>query len=82
MRGVEQVYSAAFDNVRSLNVRLIDAAEANADAVCALARDIATTKRPSDLLAVWMNHAQRQFDMAIKQVNDLTALGPKATVDS
>ena len=82
VRGAEQSYSAAFDNIRNLNVRLIDAVQANADALCALARDIATTKTPSDLPSVWMNHAQRQFDMATKQANDLTALGQKFVTDS
>jgi hypothetical protein len=82
MRGVEQSYSTAFDNIRNFNVRLIDAAQANVDAVCALARDIATTKKPSDLLAVWMNHAQKQFNTATKQANDLTALGQKFVTES
>jgi hypothetical protein len=82
VRGVEQSYSAAFDNIRNLNVKLIDTAQANADGVCALARDIATIRTPSDLLAVWMNHAQKQFDMATKQANDLTALGQKFVTDS
>jgi len=77
LRGVEQSYSATFDNIRNFNVRLIDAAQENADAVCALARDIATVKTPSNLLTVWMNHGQKQFDMATKQANDLTVLGQK-----
>jgi hypothetical protein len=34
----EQRYSPAFDNIRNLNVKLIDTAQANADAVYALAR--------------------------------------------
>ena len=82
MRGVEQNYSVAFDNIRDLNVKLIDAMQANVDAVCALARDIATVKTPSDLLAVWMNHAQKQFDIATKQANDMTALGQKFVTES
>ena len=77
LRGVEQSYSATFDNIRNLNVRLIDAAQENADAVCALARDIAAVKTPSNLLTVWMNHGQKQFDMATKQANDLTVLAQK-----
>jgi hypothetical protein len=82
VRGAEQSYSAAFNNVRDLNIRLIDAVQANADAICALARDIATIKTPSDLPSVWMNHAQRQFDMVTKQANDLTALGQKLATES
>jgi hypothetical protein len=77
VRGAEQSYSAAFDNIRNLNVRLIDAVQANADAAYSLARDIATIRMPSDLLTVWMNHAQKQFDMATKQSNELNALGQK-----
>ncbi|HEY2526340.1 MAG TPA: phasin family protein [Xanthobacteraceae bacterium] len=81
-RGVEQSYSTTFDNIRNLNVSLIDAAQANADAMCALARDIVTIKTPSDLLTVWMNHAQKQFDMATKQASELTALGLKFRTES
>lgn len=82
VRGAEQSYSAAFDNIRNLNVKLIDAAQANVGAVCALARDIATSKTPSDVTAVWMNYAQKQFDMATKQASDLTALGQKFAAES
>jgi hypothetical protein len=82
LRGVEQGGSAAFDNIRNLNLRLIDAAQENADAACALARDIVTIKTPSDLLAVWMRHVQEEFDMATEQANDLTALGQKFVTES
>jgi hypothetical protein len=82
VRGAEQGYSAAFDNIQNLNVSLIDVVQANADAVCALARDIATIKTPSDLPSLWMHHAQRQFDMVTKQASDLTALGQKLATES
>jgi hypothetical protein len=82
VRSVEESYSSAFDNIRNLNVKLIDTAQANADAVCALARDIATVKNPSDLLTVWTNHAQKQFDLVTKQASDLTALGQKLVTGS
>jgi hypothetical protein len=82
VRGVEQNGSAALDNIRNLNLWLIDAAQVNADAAGALACDIATIKTPSDLLAVWMRHVQEQFDTATKQANDLTALGQKLATES
>jgi hypothetical protein len=82
VRSVEQSYSSAFDNIRNLNVKLIDTAQANADAVCALARDIATINSPSDLLTVWTNHAQKQIDLVTKQASDLTALGQKLVTGS
>lgn len=82
LRGAEQSYSAAFDNIRNLNVKLIDAAQANADAVCALARGIATSKTPADVLSVWTNYTQKQFEMATKQAGDLTALGQKFATET
>jgi len=82
MRCGEQDYSLAFDNIRNLNVKLIDATQANVDAACALARDIATIKTPSDLLVVWLSHAQKQFDMATKHANDMTALGQRFVTES
>jgi hypothetical protein len=82
LRAVEQSYSAAFDNIRNLNVKLIDAAQANAEVVCALARNVATIKTPSDLLPIWTNHAQKQFDVATKLANDLAALGQKLAIES
>jgi hypothetical protein len=82
VRSAEQSYSAAFDHIRNLNVKLIDAAQANAEAVCVLARDITTSKTPSDVMAVWMAYAQKQFDMATKQASDLTALGQKFAAEA
>jgi hypothetical protein len=74
--------SSAFDNIRNLNVKLIDVTQANADAVCALARDIATINNPSDLLPLWTNYAQKQLDLVTKQASDLTALGQKLVTGS
>ena len=75
VRGAEQAYSTTFDNVRNLNVALIDAAQENAENACALARDIATSKTPSELVAVWTKYAQKQFDMATKHIGKFIALG-------
>lgn len=80
--GAEQSYSSAIDNIRNLNVTLIDAAQANFAAGCAFARDMTTVKTPSDLVGAWTSYAQRQFDMATKQASDLTALGQKFAAES
>jgi hypothetical protein len=82
LRGAEQSYSAAFENIRDLNVKLIEIARANADAVCDLARDIATAKAPSEVLGVWMDHAQKQFKVASQHANDLAGLGQKLATES
>jgi hypothetical protein len=82
VRAVEQSYSTAFENVRDLNVKLIDIAQANAEAVCNFARDIATVKAPSDMLEVWMDHSRKQFEMVTKHAGDLTTLGQKMATQS
>jgi hypothetical protein len=82
VRAVEQSYSTAFENVRDLNVKLIDIAQANAEAVCDFARDIATVKAPSDMLEVWMDHSRKQFEMATKHAGDLRTLGQKMATES
>lgn len=76
-RAVEQSYSAAFENVRELNFKLIDIAQANAEAICNFARDMATVKAPSDMLEVWMDHSRKQFERVTKHAGDLASLGQK-----
>lgn len=77
MRGLQEGYSTTVENVRDLNVRLIDMARANADAVFDLAHQIDTAEVPSDFAQVWSAHAKKQFEMLTKQAKELTALGQR-----
>jgi hypothetical protein len=61
--------------MRELNIKLIDMAHANADAVFDLAHEVASAQAPSDLAAIWSAHAKRQFEMMTKQTWELTELG-------
>jgi phasin family protein len=79
---MEQSYSAAVENFRDFNVRIIDAARANADAAFEFARQIAAAKTPSDYVELWTAHAQRQFAMLSEQTKELTALGQKIAGES
>ena len=63
--------------MRELNIKLIDMAHANADAVFDLAHEVASAQTPSDLAAIWSAHAKRQFEMMTKQTRELTELGQK-----
>jgi hypothetical protein len=74
-RGVQEGVTSAVENVRDLNLRLIDMARANTDAAFELAREAAESKAPSDLVQVWKTHATKQFDMLTKQASELTTLG-------
>ena len=72
---VQEGVASALENVRDLNVRLIDMAQANTDAAFDLAREVAEAKAPSDLVQAWTTHASKQFDMLTQQASDLTTLG-------
>ena len=76
---VQQSYSASVENIRDLNIRLIDMARANTEAVFDLANQIATADAPSDFVSVWSAHAERQFEMLTAHTTELTEVGQKVT---
>ena len=79
---IEQSCSAAVENIRDFNVKMIDAARANADAVFEFARQIATAKSPTDFAELWSAHAKKQFAMLSEQTRQMTALGQKIAGES
>lgn len=77
VRGIREGVTAARENVRDLNVRLIDMAQANTDAAFDLVREVAEAKAPSDIVQAWTTHATKQFDMLTKQASELTILSQR-----
>jgi hypothetical protein len=75
-RGAES-YSLALTGMRELNIKLIEMAHANAEAVFELAQEIAGADQPSDLAAIWSEHARQQFERMTRQSKELTDLGQK-----
>lgn len=70
------------ENVRDLNVRLIDMARVNTNAAFDFAREVAEAQAPSDLVQACTTHAtkqfdvlSKQFDLLTKQASELTTLG-------
>jgi phasin len=76
-RGAEQSYPLALAGMRELNSKLIEMAHANAEAVFELAHEIARANQPSDLAAIWSEHARQQFERMTRQSKELTDLGQK-----
>jgi hypothetical protein len=70
-------FLSSFNGMRELNVKLIDMAHANADAVFNLAHEMASVQTPSDFVAICSAHAKRQFEMMTKQAQELTEVGQK-----
>ncbi len=79
---VEQGYSVTVENIRDFNVKMIDMARTNAEAVFGFARQLATAKTPSDIVELWTTHARKQFEMLSEQTKELTALGQTMARDS
>lgn len=77
VRGVQQGFTSAVENVRDLNVRLIDMARANTIAAFDFAREVAEAKEPSEFIKAWTTHATKQFDVLTKQASELTTLGQR-----
>jgi hypothetical protein len=75
VRGVQEGFASALENVRDLSVTLIEMAQANTVAAFDFAREVAEAKAPSDLVQVWTTHATKQFDMLTKQASKLTTKG-------
>jgi phasin len=82
VQAVEQSYSVTVENIRDFNVKMIDMAHANAEAVFEFAHQLATAKAPSDFIELWTTHARKQFEMVSEQTKELTALGQKIAGES
>jgi phasin len=81
-QAIGQSYSTAVENMRDYNLKMIDMAQANIEAVFGIARQLATAKTPSDMIELWTSHTRRQFEMLSDQTKELTALGQKLVGES
>jgi len=77
VRGVQEGFTSALENVRDLNVRLIEMAQANTHAAFDFAREVAEAIPTSDLVQACTKHATKQLDILTKQANELTTLGQR-----
>ena len=76
-RAVEQSYSVSLENIRVFNLKMMDMARANVEAVLELSQQIATAKAPSDIVELWTSHAHKQFEMLSDQSKELGSACPQ-----
>jgi hypothetical protein len=81
-RAVEQSYSVSLENIRALNLKMIDMARANVETVLDLSQQIAAAKAPLDIAELWTMHAHKQFEMLSEQSKELAALAHKMAEES
>ena len=70
MQAVEKSYSVTVENIRVLNVKMIEVARANFEAAFDFALQIATASSPSDISGLWTIHVRKQFEMLNEQTTD------------
>ena len=68
--------------MRDYNLKMIDMAWANTEGVFEFARQLATSKSPSEMVELWTSHARKQFEILSEQLSELTALGQKMASES
>jgi hypothetical protein len=81
-RAAEQTYSVSLENIRAFNLKMIDMARTNVEAVLDLTQQIATAKAPSDIIELWTTHARKQFEMLSDQSQELATLAHKMAGES
>ena len=74
VRDVQEGVTSALENVRDLNLKLIDMAQVNTQAAFDFAREVVEAKGPSDCVQAWTTNATKQFDMLTKQASELARL--------
>ena len=74
--------TSSINYIRDFNVKMIDMAQVNAEAVFEFARQLATAKQPSEMVELWTAHAKKQFETLTEQTKELSALGQKIAGES
>jgi hypothetical protein len=78
----EESYSAATEGLRDMQLKLIDMAQANMNAMFEFTRQILTAGGPGDVVASWTAQGRKQFETLTAQANELTALSQKIASSS
>jgi phasin len=79
---LEQSYSTAVENMREYNLKVIDMARANVEAVFEIARQLSAAKTPPDMIELWTSHTRKQFERLSEQTKEFTVLGQKMVGES
>jgi hypothetical protein len=78
----EESYSATTEGLREMQLKLIDMAQANINAMFEFFRQIVRATGPSDVVASWTTQSRKQFETLTAQANELTALSQKIASSS
>lgn len=79
---VQRSYTAALENVRDVQRKLIDIAQEHMEANFDFARQAMSISSPTDLLQLWSSYARKQFEMLSSQSKELTVLTQSLASDA
>lgn len=79
---LEDAYTTTAKGTADYSLKMIEAAQANTNAVFDLARDLISAKSASEVIEVSTGHARKQFDVMSAQGRELAELAQKVTMDA
>ena len=79
---LEDTYTTAMKGTVDYNLKLIEAARANANATFDLASELVSVKSFSEMVELTTAHARKQFEALTEQSKELTAAAQKLATDT
>jgi hypothetical protein len=76
-QAAQESFSASADGVRDFNLKMLEMAKTNTNALFDFALEVARTKEPTQLAELWTQHARQLFETLGKQSQELTSMGQK-----
>jgi phasin len=79
---IENTYSTATKGIRDYNLKMLEIAQANADAAFDYGRQFFDVKSPSEMMELCTGLVRKQFEVLTQQTQELAAIGQKAATES
>jgi hypothetical protein len=76
-QAAQESFSASAVGVRDFNLKMLEMAKTNTNALFDFALEVARTKEPTQLAELWTQHARQLFETMGKQSQELTSMGQK-----
>jgi hypothetical protein len=76
-QAAQESSSASADGFRDFNLKMLEIAKTNTNALFDFALEVARTKEPTQLAELWTQHARQLFETMGKQSQELTSMGQK-----
>jgi phasin len=79
---MENAYSTATKGIRDYNLKMLEIAQANADAAFDYARQLLDVKSPSEMIELCTAQGRKQFEVLTQQTKELATIGQKVATET